>query len=71
MSVNPSPRFGRVVGAIERYGVRRTQLYELAQKNKGLFKKNGTVTIVDFKLLEEILAALPAAEFKANSDNAA
>ena len=59
-------RFGRIPDAIARTGVRRSKLYEL---DRGLFKKDGTVTIVDFQQLDEVLADLPPAEFKANSES--
>jgi hypothetical protein len=57
-------RFGRIPSAIESRGVRRTKLYELAKKHRGLFKKIDNVTIVDLERLDEILAELPPAEFK-------
>ena len=62
-------RVGRIPDAIARTGVRRSKLYELAKKHRGLFKKDGTVTIVDFQKLDEVLADLPPAEFKANSES--
>ena len=57
-------RFGRVPHAIRRSGVRRTRLYQLAAKHRGLFLKDGAVTIVDLRKLDKILAALPPAEIK-------
>ena len=70
MTDQRAPRFGRIIGAIDRYGVRRSKLYGLAQKHRGLFLKDGTTTIVDFWKLDEILGNLPPAEFsKSNSEN--
>jgi hypothetical protein len=60
MSDNPS--FGRLPAAEQRSGLKRGKLYELAQKHKGLFRKAGSATIVDFKILDRILGELPPAE---------
>jgi hypothetical protein len=58
-------RFGRIPDAERRSGLKRSYLYKLAGKNPGLFKKAGAATIVDFVILDQILAALPAADVKA------
>jgi hypothetical protein len=56
-------RFGRIREAIEHSGLSRSSLYKLAATHPGLFRKHGSATIVDFQMLNEILAAAPAAEF--------
>jgi hypothetical protein len=58
-------RFGRIPDAERRSGLKRSYLYRLAGKNPGLFKKAGAATIVDLEILDQILAALPAADVKA------
>ena len=66
------PRFGRMPGAKRYSGMSRSKLYELAAEHPGLFKKLGDqITLVDFDLLDEILAALPAADLTKKSDDAA
>lgn len=62
-------RFGRIPHAIASRGVRRSKLYGLARKHRGLFKKDGATTIVDLHMLDEVLAELPPAEFKSNNEN--
>jgi hypothetical protein len=59
------PRFGRIPIAESYSGVSRSRLYELAAATPGLFRKNGTATIVDFDVLDQILDSLPHAEIKA------
>jgi hypothetical protein len=56
-----SPRFGRIPAAVQRSGLKRNALYELAGKHEGLFRKAGASTIVDLELLDQILAELPPA----------
>ena len=57
-----SSRFGRIPAAEQRSGLKRGALYKLAGANPGLFKKAGAATIVDLEMLDQILAALPAAD---------
>jgi hypothetical protein len=59
-----SPRFGRVPDGLRRSGLSRAKLYQVASEHPGLFKKAGSATIVDLEKLDQILADLPAAEFK-------
>jgi hypothetical protein len=40
----------------------RSKLYELAHKNPGLFKKLDRTVLVDTVVLEQIIAAAPAAD---------
>jgi len=54
-------RFGRIRDAEARSGLRRGSLYKLAGKHPGIFRKFGAATVVDLELLDDILAALPAA----------
>jgi hypothetical protein len=56
------PRFGRIRDAEQRSGLKRGALYEIAARNPGLFLKAGTATIVDLVKLDDVLAALPAAQ---------
>jgi hypothetical protein len=55
-------RFGRIPEATAFSGLSRSSLYKLAIVHRGLFKKHGSATIVDFQILNEILEAAPAAE---------
>ena len=57
-----TPRFGRIPDGLRRCGLSRAKLYQVAKEHPGLFKKAGTATIVGLAMLDEILAALPAAE---------
>jgi hypothetical protein len=61
-------RFGRIPHAIDRSGLSRSELYELAAENPGLFLKRGVATIVDLMMLDNVLAKLPAAEIGKNKD---
>jgi hypothetical protein len=60
-------KFGRIPDAAARCGLSRSALYELAEKHRGLFRKYGSATIVDFGLLDRILADLPPADIGANT----
>ena len=60
-SVTSQPRFGRLPDAEKRSGLKRGALYKLAAKHPGVFKKCGAATIIDLELLDDVLAALPAA----------
>jgi hypothetical protein len=62
-------RFGRIPEATERSGLSRSSLYKLAATHKGLFKKHGSATIVDFQILDEILEAAPDAQLTAPSES--
>lgn len=55
-------RFGRISDAIGRSGLSRSELYQLAAENHGLFLKRGVATIVDLVKLDSVLAELPAAQ---------
>jgi hypothetical protein len=59
----PEKRWGRVSEASVYSGLGRSSLYKLAAKNRGLFRKHGAATIVDFNILDQILEAAPPAEF--------
>lgn len=61
-AISNSPRFGRIPAAERRSGLKRGALYKLASANPGLFKKAGAATIVDLYMLDDVLAALPAAD---------
>ena len=62
---NWRPRFGRIAEAMAYAAVSRSRLYEWARERPDLFRKNGSATIADFDVLDEILDALPVAELKA------
>jgi hypothetical protein len=66
MSAEPTSRrrFGRIPAASEYSALSRATLYELAPKYPGLFRKNGSATIVDFDVLDRVLDALPVAKIK-------
>jgi hypothetical protein len=58
------PRFGKIRIATQYSGLGRSKLYELAAEHRGLFRKSGVTTLVDFQILDEILNSLPLAEIK-------
>jgi hypothetical protein len=62
------PRFDRIPAAVAYSGISRSRLYQWAGKRPGLFVKNGTATLVNLGVLDELLDALPPAEIKANTD---
>jgi len=53
----------------------RSHVYEWARERPELFRKNGSATVTDFDVLEEILDELPVDDLKAagiaSSDDAA
>ena len=57
-------RFGKIPTAVGYSGISRPKLYELAAAHPGHFRKNGKATLVDFRLLDEILDGLPVAKIK-------
>jgi hypothetical protein len=59
------PRFGKIPTAARYSGRGRSRLYQWAALHPGLFRKDGTSTVVDFDILDEILDAMPVAEIKA------
>ena len=61
---NNERRWGRIPDALERYGLKRGFLYQLAAKNPGVFRKLGTATFVDFHRLDDILENAPAADLR-------
>jgi hypothetical protein len=62
-------RFGRIPGAVQRSGLSRSKLYEMAAEHPGLFRKADSVTLVDFRRLDKILAGLPAADISKRTDD--
>jgi propanediol dehydratase small subunit len=58
------PRFGKIPAAVKYSGRSRGRLYQLATAHPGLFKKDGSSTLVDFAVLDQILDALPAADIR-------
>jgi hypothetical protein len=58
------PRSGRINDAILYSGFARSKLYELAADYPDLFRKAGSRVIVDYDVLDAIIAALPRAEIK-------
>jgi hypothetical protein len=63
-AINAPGRWGRVSEVVERGPVKRSKLYNLARKHKGLFRNLDGTTIVDTILLDEICASSPPAELK-------
>jgi hypothetical protein len=64
-------RFARIQVATATGPYKRTKLYKLARKHKGLFRKDGNVTIVDMQMLDEVTAQLPPAELSESDKNSA
>jgi len=60
--MSDQPRFGRIPDAKRRSGLSRAKLYDIAGRHRGLFLKADDATIVNLEMLDQILAALPAAE---------
>jgi len=60
------PRFGRVAEALSYAAVSRSRLYEWGRKQPKLFRKNGSASIIDFNILDQILDDLPVAKLKAD-----
>jgi hypothetical protein len=58
------PRKLRLKEAVRYSGISRSVLYELAPRYRGLFTKQGTSTLVDVTILDQILDAQPVAEIK-------
>jgi hypothetical protein len=58
------PRYGRIGDAVNYSSICRTRLYELARQYRGLFRKNGGATVVDYDVLDAILDELPVAKIK-------
>jgi hypothetical protein len=56
------PRSGRIPAAQAYSGLGRSALYKAAAQYRGLFKKNGAATIVDYDILDIVIATLPVAE---------
>jgi hypothetical protein len=74
MSLEHSPArarrlgFGRIPRAVTESGLSRSELYKLAAKYKGLFKKRGAATLVDLDMLvDDIIAGLPDANINISS----
>jgi hypothetical protein len=63
MSITSDPkRAGRIPEAVAYSGISRWGLYKAATKRPELFRKYGRSTLVDFRVLDEILAQLPEAK---------
>jgi hypothetical protein len=58
------PRSGRIKDAVLYSGFARSKLYELAADYPDLFRKAGARVIVDYDVLDAIIAALPRAVIK-------
>ncbi|MDI3309369.1 MAG: hypothetical protein QJR07_20030 [Acetobacteraceae bacterium] len=55
---------GRIPDAVATFGVSRSWLYRAAPQHPGLLKKLDRTTLVDFRVLREILATLPDADVR-------
>jgi len=58
------PRSGRIKDAVIYSGFARSKLYELAADHPDLFRKLGARVIVDYNVIDAIIAALPRAVIK-------
>jgi hypothetical protein len=58
------PRFGKIPAAVAYSGRSRSRLYELAPQYRGLFRKDGFSTIVDFDILDRVCDDFPIADIK-------
>ena len=56
------PSHGRIPQAVKTRGISRSKLYEVAAKHPGVFKKLDSMTIVNFRKLDNVLENLPVAE---------
>jgi hypothetical protein len=65
------PRFGKLATAVFYSGRSRSRIYEWAAKYKGLIRKEGSSSIVDFDMLDAILDGLPPAEIKTKAAKSA
>jgi hypothetical protein len=61
-----APRFQRIPRVLKERDHSRTGLYRLAGEHAGLFRKSGRSILVDTELLDQIEAALPSANIKAD-----
>jgi hypothetical protein len=59
------PRFGRIPDAVRYSGIGRGKLYQYAAERPALFRKNGKAVLVDYAVLDELIASLPLAKLKA------
>jgi hypothetical protein len=58
------PRYASIRNATAYSAICRSRLYELAGQHRGLFRKNGSATVVDLNVLDDILDGLPLATIK-------
>jgi hypothetical protein len=63
-----APRFGRIDAAVARSGVSRSRIYEWGRRTPGLIVKNGSSSLVNFEIFDQLLDALPPAKLKGASD---
>jgi hypothetical protein len=61
---NFRPRFGKLPAAVTYSGRSRSRLYEWAAEHRGLIRKDGASTLIDFDILDQILDTLPVAQIK-------
>jgi hypothetical protein len=66
-TANEKRRWGRIPQAVDYSGLSRTSLYKLAGIHRGLFRKHGVATVVDFQMLDAILEAAPTAKLSNNA----
>lgn len=55
------PRFGRIPAALAYGGISKSRLYEWAKLRPDLLRKNGSASLVDFDVYDQLLDALPTA----------
>jgi hypothetical protein len=52
----------RIPKAMELYGVGRSKIYQIAEKNEGVLKKLDDITFVNVRAMDRVFANLPDAE---------
>jgi hypothetical protein len=55
------PRMGRMPTAVAYSGLSKSRIYDKAKRYRGLIRKNGTASIIDFDVLDQVLDDLPVA----------
>lgn len=68
MTLNIVPDINQIFGSMRDarrvYGISKSSLYRLAATHPELLRKMGRSTIVDLKLLREVIALMPQAEIR-------
>jgi hypothetical protein len=54
-----APKFGSISAATQKYGVGRSSMYLLSNENPDLIVKFGAKSLVDYGVMDRIMASLP------------